>query len=199
MKIQLTVIGTKPMLQHNERLANPLDPYTRRLKQITGKRNKTDDDYADIMAVEARGGAWETPDGLLAVKNQALWSSIREGAKAFKRGEDIKRGFVMDDGFEPILTSYTTRRGWTGTVKVDDFLSDPAHVDYRSVRVQSSRTMRARPLIPLPWASVHTAELLDDVLDLHAMTEIFERAGRLVGLGDWRPTYGTYRLEVVAL
>jgi hypothetical protein len=180
------------MLQHNGRLANPLDDYTRQLRALTGKRKKTDDDLVTIMAIEARGGAYETADGFLGVPNEYVWASIYEAAKAYRRGEDIKRALLMDlDVVEPLDLG-------AGPVPVDAFLADPAHVDYRPVGIGGKRTMRARPRIVPPWTSTHEAELLDDVIDLRDLAPIAERAGRLVGVGDRRPLYGTYELRIEA-
>ena len=39
------------MLQHNSRLANPLDKYAKQLKVLSGKRNKTDADLQEMALV----------------------------------------------------------------------------------------------------------------------------------------------------
>lgn len=189
MKLILALTGERPMLQHNSRLANPIDPYTQRLKSITGKRKKTDEDLVTIMRIEARGACWETHDGYLGVPTAAVWRCIFDAAKAFKLGQDIKRALLMSDAIEPLLVG-------GAKVKCDDFLSDPAHIDYRSVKVGTARTMRSRPIVPVGWQTTHTFELLSDVIDPRNLEPVIERAGRLVGLGDWRPTYGTFSAEV---
>lgn len=187
MNITFTATGIKPMIQHNGRLANPLDFYTRQLREITSKRNKTFDDISQIALIEARGSCWETPDGLVGVPANALWRSIYDAAKAFKLGEDIKRGLLIADEFVPLLIDGKTK-------KAEDYVPD--NFDYRPVVIQRKRTMRARVKITQAWKFKVQAVLLDDVLDLHRLTPVFERAGSLVGIGDWRPIYGTYQLEV---
>lgn len=190
MELYVTVTGTRPLIEHNGRLANPLDPWTRALKEITSKRKKTDEDLAAIMQIESRGACWETNDGLLGVLNGALWSCIFEAAKAFKRGMDIKRAFIADPGTEPLRIDGEH-------VSCDEWLKDPEHIDYRSVALRGNRTMRARPIIPLGWASTHRFELLTDVIDPRDLIPILERAGRLVGLGEMRPTYGAFTIELI--
>lgn len=189
MKLVLTLTGIRPMLQHSGRLSNPIDPYTQRLKALTGKRKKTDEDLVAIMQVEARGGCWETPDGLLGVPNAAVWRSLYDAAKAYKRGEDIKRALLLDDDTAPLLLDGKS-------ITCDKFLGDASHIDYRPVKIQNRKTMRARPKVPSGWKSTHTFELLSDVIDPRDLAPIVERAGRLVGIGDWRPTYGTFTMEV---
>jgi len=189
MQIVLTLTGTKSMLQHNGRLANPLDPHTRKLSSLTGKRKKTDDDLYAIMQVEARGGCWETEDGLLGVPNAAVWRSIYDAAKAFKLGEDIKRSLNFEDTTVPIEID-------GGKVTCDEYLEDSSHIDYRPVKVGTRKTMRARPLVKAGWTSTHSMDLVESVMRVDDLGPVLERAGRLVGIGDWRPTYGTYTMEV---
>lgn len=190
MELALTLIGTKPMLQHNGRLSNPLDPYTRKLRQISGKRKKTDEDLVEMMHIEARGSAWETEDGILGVPTAAVWRSIQQAATAFKLGRDVERGLIVDDTVEPLVIGKKT-------YTVDDYLAKSMnHVDYRPVKVQTSRTMRARVRVAEGWRCTHKMEIDPDVLDLRNLQPVFARAGRLVGIGDWRPRYGTFELEV---
>jgi hypothetical protein len=192
--IALHVEGARPILVNNGRLANALDPYTRRLKQLTGKRNKTDEDLIQIMRVEARGGAYETEDNKLAMPAENVWKSLHEAATAFKRGRDIQRGLIFDSTqIVPLLIDGKEQ-------DVDEYLSDLDHIDYRTASpTRGRKVMRARPLIVLPWSCTVTFDLLTDVLDTRDLEPIIERAGRLVGLGNYRPNYGAYagKLEVL--
>jgi len=190
MNLTITLTGTCPMLQHNGRLANPIDPHTRALKALTAKRTKTDDDLVEIMVTEARGGCWETPDGQLGLPTAAVWRSIYDAAKAFKLGEQIKRSLLFAD---PTHVDALIIDG--DTHDCDVWLKDDNHIDYRPVKVKTSKVMRARPLIPTGWQSTHTFDLLDDVMDARDLIPVLERAGRLVGVGDWRPTYGRFAVD----
>lgn len=188
MKLTLHLSGLRPMLQHNGRLANPIDPHARAVAALTAKRKKTDEDLIAIMQTEARGGVYETTDGLLGFPTQGVWRCIYDAAKAYKRGEDIKRALGAEDITEPLLVD-------GATVSVDEFLAKPDNIDYRPVKIMNRKTMRARPVVR-GWATTHHFELLEDVIDPRDLAPIIERAGRLVGLGDWRPTYGTFVAEV---
>ncbi len=189
MNLTIRLTGLKPMLQHNGRLSNPLDPYTRELKTLTGKRKKTDDDLMAMALLEARAGLYETRDDLLGLPNQNVWRAIYDAAKAYKLGEDIKRALLTDDETVPLLVD-------GDPVKADSFLDDADHLFYRSAKIGRQRVMRARGIVR-GWVSEHTFELLTDVMDVESLAPVFERAGRLVGIGDWRPTYGTFAVEVI--
>lgn len=192
-QLTLKITGTRPMLQHNGRLSNPLDEHTQKLKALHGKRKKTEEDLVSIMAVEARGACWETETGLLGVPSAAVWRCLFDAAKAFRMGQDIKRALIFSDVVEPLLVN-------DQEMSCDDFLGGVGddlgkRIDYRPVRVQTSRVMRARPLIPTGWKTTHRFELLTDIIDPGDLDNIIIRAGRLGGLGDWRPTYGTFTTE----
>lgn len=189
MKLRLHLTGTKPMIMHNGRLANPLDPYARQMAAISKKRNKTDEDRIELMRIEARGAAYETPDGLLGVPTLNVWATLHSAAKQFKRGRDIERGLICAaDEVVPLLVD-------GATANVDAYLADFDHIDYRPVRVQSSRTMRARPIIN-EWSCSCDLELMDDIFDLSSFVPIVEWGGRYVGLNEWRPIFGTFDAEI---
>lgn len=188
MNFTIHLTGVRPMLHHNGRLANPIDPYTRALKELTAKRKKTDEDLILIMQAEARAAVYETAEGFVGLPTGNVWRSVKDAATAFKRGKDMERALIGSPDVEPLLIH---GEKWT----VEDFLADPNNIDYRPVAVNRARTMRARPIVR-GWSCTHTFELLEDVIDPRDMAPILERAGRLVGVGDWRPMFGTFTTEV---
>lgn len=188
--VRIGIEGVSPMLQHNVRLANPLDPHTRALSQMTGKRKKTDEDLARIMYAEARAGAYETADGMIGLPDCNLWRSLQDAAKATKRGKDVERGLLYD----PVRVVPLTVEGQT--FSVEEYLNRPDAIDYRPVAIMGRKTMRARPVLHT-WSSVHEYELLDDVLMIEDIREFAARAGRLYGVGDHRPQYGRFQVTLL--
>ncbi len=190
--LTLKLTGTKPMLMHNGRLANPLDPHTRAVAAISKKRNKTDKDLAELAQLESRGSMWETPDGLLGVPVEAVWRCLWDSAKAFKLGEDVKRAIIPTLEIAPLLIGGSVQ-------KCDTYLADaPGRLSYRSVVINRRRTMRARPIIPVGWEVTVSMEILTDVLEPEKLVPVIQRAGRLTGIGDWRPIWGTFTAEILS-
>jgi len=66
-------------------------------------------------------------------------------------------------------------------------------VDARPVVVQRSRVVRYRPIFE-DWACEFTIEVLDDNFQTATLKEIFEYAGSYVGVGDFRPKYGRFKV-----
>src|SRR5262249_49765792 len=48
--------GGSPLVMHNERLADPLDPFARDIAKVSKKRNKTEADHLEIARLEFLGG-----------------------------------------------------------------------------------------------------------------------------------------------
>src|SRR5882757_911382 len=57
-RIRLRLEGTRPLLMHSGRLADPLDPAALDLAHITAKRPKTRADLEEISRREWYGGLW---------------------------------------------------------------------------------------------------------------------------------------------
>lgn len=189
MRFKIRLTGTLPAIQHNGRLANPLDPHTRQLKALTAKTRKTDDDHLDIMMVEARAACYETPEGLLGIPNANVYACFHEAAKQFKKGTAIERALIMTEDVMPVFID-------DDTPSCDVWIKE-GHIDYRTTVVSGRRVPRARPILPVGWTSVHEFKLRTNVVDPHALGPIFEQAGTDVGLFEMRPRYGTFVVEVL--
>ena len=79
LKARLT--GLVPLILHNARLADPLDPISKAMKTVSSKRKKTDADFEELARLEFEGGLYMVDDepviparliyGLLAGKGGA--------------------------------------------------------------------------------------------------------------------------------
>jgi hypothetical protein len=188
MQITIKLKGNRPLLCHNERLANPLDPHTRRLKELTGQRKKTDEIFAQISHFEQRGGYYETPDNLVGLPTRNLFAALKVAAKTLNLGKQIEKALRFDgDEIVPLTIS-----GRTWPVEEHcDATHALEHSLMVGVRNQSSRIFRTRPKIT-NWESAHSFELDEGLLDERRLLQIAKIAGRDVGLCDWRPRYGTF-------
>jgi hypothetical protein len=59
-----------------------------------------------------------------------------------------------------------------------------------------AKVMRTRPIFR-NWSINAIAQYDPDVLNLRDVEEIASDAGKLVGLGDWRPKHGRFEAEVM--
>lgn len=190
MKLTLNLTGDGPMMQHNGDLADPLNPYSKKMKEISGKRKKTDDDHLALADIEFRGSLYETPEGLIGLPTLSLVACIYTAATNWKLGAAAKRAIRFDDTTEPLLIDGKH-------VAADEYLAEfgLAVRDRRPVVVQKSRVIRTRPLIP-NWSTTFHIEVDPGEFSVtEDMEQVLTRAGQIVGVGEMRPTYGRFTVE----
>lgn len=186
--IKLKIIGTRPLLMHADVFADPLNPLTKAHKAMTSKRKKTDDDHEAIAKSEWRGGLYFADDIGPYLPGVNLEASLIAGAKLSKLGTQLKRSIEIIDDRCPL--EYEGPR----TVKG---LWDKAFYDARSVKVQSARLMRYRPLFR-NWSTSCEVAFDPESINREQIIKCFEDAGLYCGVGDYRPKFGRFTVEVVA-
>lgn len=190
MRFRITLTGTAPMLMHNGRLANPLDPSTQALKALTSKRKKTDDDLLDIARAEFLGGLYIDPDVGPYVPGENVERAIRDGAVLTKNGTNVKRGLFIETDINPLA--------YSGPRDAEGLWADENFRFIRTVRNQQNRVSRCRPIFT-DWRTSAEGTLDEAILDFRTLGSIVEQAGLYVGLGDWRPRYGRFTAELERL
>lgn len=187
---RLTLTGTAPLLMHNARLADPLDPVTKALKKVTGKRQKTDDDHEEIARLEHAGSLYLDPDAGPYLPGQNVERALVDAARITKQGVKVQRGVFITTDINPL--------GYRGPRDADGLWADENYRHMASVKVQQARTMRCRPMFR-EW-TVEADGILDpSVLDLEVLETIAVTGGQMIGLGDWRPRFGRFVAEVEKL
>jgi hypothetical protein len=185
-KFTAKLIGAAPMLMHNGRLANPMDPHAKALKAVTSKRKKLESDIEEMMKLEWFGGLYEDDEGRIAMPSDNVLSAVVEGAKKSKMGELAKAGVLAEAMWFPLQ--------YPGPKTAKELWEDGRYLDYRRVGLRGSSVMRSRPIFR-KWTL--PVELLVDttILEVQDVITALEACGRLVGLGDFTPRYGRFMVE----
>ncbi len=72
--------------------------------------------------------------------------------------------------------------------------------DRQRVNVRGSSITRTRPALKAGWTAKFQLQCnLPDYINPALLHDVLEQAGRLVGLGDYRPTYGRFQIVRFAL
>lgn len=186
---QLNVIltGTRPLLMHADTLSNPLHPITKEHKKLTSIRKKTDDDHLELAKSEWRAGLYydlekERP----YIPGLNIEASLIEGGKLSRLGSQLKRSTQVFT--ERCYLEYDGPRDLQG-------LWDKGFYDIRSVKVQTSRIMRCRPLF-MDWACPCSIVFDTEAINRDQVTKSLHDAGIYCGLGDFRPKFGNFIIEI---
>lgn len=182
----ITITGTSPLLMHNSRLANPLDPATKALKKFTSKRQKTDEDHEQLALLEFTGSLYLHDKLGPYIPGENIMRCLVDGAKLTKQGVKVTRGVFIKTDVNPL--SYNGPRDIDGLLKANF-----RHM--ASVKVGTQRVMRCRPWFP-EWRVQAEGVLDPSVLELDDLASIADNAGSLIGLGDWRPRFGRFTTTV---
>lgn len=187
MRFDITLTGTRPLLMHNARLADPLSPYTQAVAEITGKRKKTLDDHREIALREWRGGLYYSDELGPYIPGENLERMLVDSAKITRDGQNIKRGVVIHSDECPLQ--------YDGPRDVRKLAGDENFRLMAMIRTPSGRVSRCRPRFA-DWSLEAYGYLDVTILSPEDFQAIVERSGRLVGLGDWRPRYGRFTAAV---
>lgn len=161
------------------------------MKAVSSKRKKTDADYDEMARLEWLAGLYRI-DGDLVIPDYVIESTVIGGAKKSKRGPQAKCGLFFTehaslqfDGKPDVINDET----------LAEMFASGNFTHTIGVKVGMSKVMRTRPIFR-SWSLVATCQFDPDVLNQRDIEEIASDAGKLVGLGDWRPKHGRFEAEV---
>lgn len=128
---------------------------------------------------------YRTDDGVLAIPGESLRMAIINAAR-FRQDPRSPRKSAMDlfKAGVVVLTALAPigKKDW-------DF------EDRRRVVVQRSGITRTRPALKMGWkAEFEIMVNLPEYINPRDLNEVIQNAGRLLGLGDFRPTFGRFQV-----
>ena len=185
--LKIKLVGTSPLLMHNERLADPLDAVTKELKRTTSKKKKTDEDHEQVARIEWEGGLYFDDKIGPYLPGWNLVATLKSAGRLSKRGKDIERAVNILEDKVPVQ--------YSGPRKLDAMYKAGMR-DRRSVGVMGKRVIRTRPRFE-EWAVEFTLLFEEGVFNRDDLVAILADAGTMIGTGDFRPRFGRFSVEVV--
>lgn len=131
---------------------------------------------------------YRTGDGVIAIPAEYFRQSVIHAAK-FKQDSRSPRKSAMELFKAGIAT-------------LDELCSfgvtEPDYLDRRRVVVQRNGITRVRPAMAIGWKCKVTFQvLLPEYINPNLLNETLQYAGRIVGVGDFRPSFGRFQVTVV--
>jgi hypothetical protein len=169
--VEITAEGAADLLFHRWN-CEAVETKSKAAKNSTAK--KTDDVESYI---------WRNEDNELCIPGEYFRQSIIHAAK-FKQDPRSPRKSAMDL-FKAGVVCLTPLAS-LGTTEWD-------YLDTRRVTVQRAGVNRTRPAMKQGWkATVMFQILTPEYIEPVLFNDVLNTAGRLVGVGDFRPTYGRF-------
>lgn len=188
-KITLKLIGVGPMLMHADTYVDALNPATKAYKALTQDKVKkgTDAGLEEIMFAEMLGALYYRDDIGIHIPSANIQKCFTEAARLRKQGKNIERGVIVLDDSKLI---------YTGPQGREELAKSPAFRYGKSIVQGRSRIMRYRPIFN-KWSADVEIMYQGDIIDRDQIILAAEEAGRLIGIGDWRPRFGRFTVEVL--
>ena len=182
-ELKLKIVGVSPLLMHSGQLADPLNEFTKKMKKVSGKRAKTDADHMELSRLEWHGSLY-LKGGAPCIPGWVMEAALVSGARKSKRGKQVEAGLIIPDD-HPL--------GYDGPKDVDKLWADERFQLRAGVKVQRNRVMRTRPMFK-GWELEFTVQYDDGLLNKQDVIDIVGVTGEQVGLCDWRPRFGRFRI-----
>lgn len=186
LDIPVRIEGESSLLMHSVRAADPMDPMAKKMKSISSKRKKTDEDHLDLAKLDFEAGMYMDEELGPYIPAENIERCFRDGGSITKNGKNIVRGVIVLD--ERVPLQYEGPRALKA-------LWDKGYWHKSMVRVGQNRVPRVRPKFD-NWEAEFMVRLNTEILDPDVFKEIVETSGAAVGLGDWRPRFGRFTAEV---
>lgn len=188
--LKTTWTGIRPLILHNGQLADPLNEHARKLKSVTSKKKKTDDDYETMARIEFEGGMyWDEKAGPI-MPIPALDATILAGARKTKIGKDVQAAVFVADDVVPIQ--------YDGPRTIEGLWKQRSRFVLRNLCKVGAGTkvMRTRPMFPTGWKLSFTLEFDESIVNESDLHRALVDAGALCGICEWRPRFGRFTVEV---
>lgn len=185
-EITLHIIGVAPLILHNARLSDPLDEWTMKVAEISGKRKKTVADLKEMARREWYGSMYLDTKGSPCVPGSNLERMLRDAAAKSKEGKTVQAGVIVPDD-APII--------YDGPSDIDELWESGRFSLRASCKVGQQRVIRTRPCWER-WELKFTALFDPDIVKSGTRIKDYAiLAGRQIGLADWRPKHGRFEVQ----
>jgi hypothetical protein len=188
LKVKWT--GIRPLLMHNGRGADPDDSYTESIVALTKKKkDMTKADREQLKRLKFEQGLYFDKKLGPVIPADNIERCIQLGAQKSRAGKDVAAAVFASN--EVVQVKYDGPRD-------PQKMYDAGLVLKKLVRIQQNRVVSVRPMIPTGWSLDFTLEWDPTVIEsLKDLVQYMVDAGSLIGLGDWRPKFGRFTVNVL--
>lgn len=189
--VEITIKGTTPLLMNSNQGVNPLHPLTKKMKILTAKRKRTEEDEEEILHLKwLLGLYWDDNLGVM-IPSVNVERMFRDAAATVRKGNIAKKqsAIVIKPDYIPLVLpegTPTTKEGlW----------EDPnrKYSDVRVGRIQKASVLLCRPRFD-NWGLVFKVSFDETKFDKEEVLTLITLAGKDIGLCDYRGKYGMFSI-----
>lgn len=189
--IEVTIKGIAPLLMNSNQGVNPLHPLTKRMKVLTAKRKRTEEDEEEILHIKWMLGLyWDEALGLV-VPSVNIEAMFRNAAKTVRKGTIAKQqsAITVKPDFVKLVVPENTPK------TQDGLWNDPnrRYSDVKVGRIKQSSVLICRPRFD-NWGLKFKVSFDETKFDGKEVIDLIALGGRDVGLCDYRGKYGMFEI-----
>jgi len=195
-RLKFSLIGIGRVLMNNGQMVDPMNPFAKQLASLTRRgSNKTEESNEKILKTKFLGSLYHDPRMGLCMPSDAILGSLtRAATTVVKRGgkNQVQVGVDVppDVDFFPF-----TFDGYKRDRDTPERLYEQGHRLVKAVRIGKNKVIGCRACFT-GWRV--DAELMFDpeVINKDTLVTMLKAAGASVGIGDWRPRFGRFNVEI---
>jgi hypothetical protein len=172
--VEVVLVGTAPILFRRYDDAS----VERKARTAKNSQSRKTDDIESYV--------YRTNDGQIGIPARNFKACLREAGRSLP---------------DPRSPRKSARELVQGAIRIEPFIASMGRthwdaVDVQRAVVQRSAVSRARPMFREGWTvTFDVVVLAAEYIDAGWLHDLISRAGRFIGLGDFRPDYGRFRMD----
>lgn len=196
-KYSIQIDGVTPLIMHCDKACNPLHPISKKMKEITSIRKKTDEHHLALSRIEFEAATYYDEKLGIYMPAKCLQGCIKAAAKKYKMGKQTK-AVILDEALGyPLIPHFDKpiEKLYQETNKSGDH----PYVFIENLVVGMARIMRTRPIFH-EWRVAFGIYLDPEILPESDLRMILDTAGYEYGLCELRPgratgNYGKFKVS----
>jgi len=182
--LRAKITGVSPLLMHNGQLVDPMNKFTKAMKEIRDRKDKTDAGLAELARLEWHGSLY-LKDGRPCIPGAMMEACLVEAAKKVKKGKQARAGIICPED-SPL--------DYEGPKSIEELFESGFKLTVQCV-IKRDRIMRTRPMFK-KWGALVDIWYDDIMFNRSDIINMLKTAGDYIGIGDWRPKFGMFTVEV---
>lgn len=186
-----------PLIMNNNKGCNPLEPLTKKIKEISSIKKKNDDHHHALNKLNFMSTIYWSNELGVYIPSKMIMGCFKAAARKDRNGKSMKA--VLIDAVIGIPIIGMEKETPESLYAVQDKSGERKYVFTEPVTVVTATVMRTRPIID-KWEIKFNLYLNTELLPAKTLEKIIETAGFEYGMGDCRPEkvtgpYGRFTLE----
>lgn len=182
--IDVKIVGVSPLMQHRFPMPT-LEDMSKGAKKVTGSKDYTQE-WREYFYQNAKDEIYQPSAHIEGAMVKAAVNFKIQGKRG-KTYKDLFRAAVF-------VTPEEILHGFDVPSELDTDADKPLYLDMRPVVVNRARVVRIRPTFKAGWELEFQVEVIDEQINAELVQDILVLAGKTVGIGDFRPKFGRFRV-----